>query len=124
MTYTITNRCIACVSVSQPNESRCQSVCPTEAVHREGSYVWIDSSLCNNCFDAYGIPQCAAVCPTNGGCVPSSADYWESWFNTYNRLVARLQNTAQVEYWDQWFDAYSDQLSKLLHSRKLQLNTP
>jgi hypothetical protein len=80
----------------------------------------IDASRCNDCKDAYSVPQCWAVCPTNGGCVPlvtttlpaAAADYWDNWFVLYERLVERLKATQQPTYWQHWFEAYSSQLAK------------
>lgn len=121
MAYTITNNCISC--------NRCQSLCPTNAIRVEGERSWIDASLCNNCVGYYSVPQCAAGCPTNRGCVPNlssfsaptaSADYWESWFNLHNRLVARLKAAKHTRYWEQWFTAYSQKLSEHIQSNKFQ----
>ncbi|HEY9624433.1 MAG TPA: 4Fe-4S dicluster domain-containing protein [Crinalium sp.] len=128
MAYTITSQCIAC--------DRCRSVCPTNAVKRDGTSFWIDINLCNNCVNAYSVPQCWASCPTDTGCMsfmsgvtavasqkPSSqteqhsADYWESWFTTYDRMVSRLRTAKRSEYWQQWFDAYAKVLSKQLQTQ-------
>lgn len=121
MAYIITSQCISC--------NRCQSICPTNAIRVEGQHRWIDSTLCNNCIGYYGVPQCAAACPTNRGCVPSlgntgvsttNGDYWEAWFNLHDRLVARLIRSKQTRYWEQWFNTYSQKLSKQIQSHKLQ----
>jgi Pyruvate/2-oxoacid:ferredoxin oxidoreductase delta subunit len=122
MTYTITSQCISC--------DRCLSSCPTNAIQHDGNTHWIDSARCNHCEGLYSVPQCWAVCPTNEGCIPfalgvsavalsssseSSPDYWESWFATYNRLIARLNNTKQQQsgYWQNWFDTYAKAVSHL-----------
>lgn len=121
MSYTITNQCIAC--------DRCLSSCPTSAITREGTHYSIASDLCNNCTGYYSVAQCAAVCPTNQGCIPgativfnqpvliSSGDYWERWFDTYNRMVERLRKAKQTAYWEQWFDVYSQRVSTLIQAR-------
>lgn len=122
MTYTITSQCIGC--------DRCLSICPTDAIqHYQGQY-WIDPTACNNCAGFYSVAQCAAVCPTNQGCIPGSSaifkkpellhsgDYWERWFTTYNRMVARLHATKHAQYWEDWFDRYSQLVSRLIQDRK------
>jgi Fe-S-cluster-containing dehydrogenase component len=125
MPYVITSKCIEC--------SRCQSICPTGAITHNGQHYQIDSERCNDCVGHYSVPQCWAACPTYDGCVstrpiapqfdvvapPRSGDYWDRWFETYNRLVSRLNATQQANYWQQWFDRYSQELSKQLHSHKL-----
>lgn len=118
MPYTITDNCISC--------QRCLSDCPTNAIQTDGSSVWIDVSLCNQCQGSHGVAQCWAVCPTNEGCVPlstgttavplnaeTSTEYWNYWFARYSRMVARLKGTEQSSYWRQWFDAYSQTLQNL-----------
>ncbi|MBE7382428.1 MAG: 4Fe-4S binding protein [Leptolyngbya sp. SIO1E4] len=120
MTYTITTNCIGC--------QRCLSACPTEAIQTDGSAFWIDVNRCTQCQGSYGVPQCWSVCPTNEGCVSlttgtvmvpltsgseASADYWESWFARYTRLVARLNTSKQSGYWRRWFDNYSQVLGNL-----------
>lgn len=123
MTYTITSQCISC--------DRCVSICPTNAIQSNGQTYWIDPNRCNRCVGHYSVPQCWSSCPTNGGCVPftagvtavestaaseHSSDYWESWFATYNRMVARLKANKQSDYWRNWFDSYASALSKQLQS--------
>lgn len=120
MTYTITSTCISC--------DRCLSACPTNAIDTDGTTFWIDVQQCTQCQGAYSVPQCWAVCPTNDGCVPLTAgigavaltsaseaavDYWESWFATYTRTVARLKNAKQSGYWQRWFDTYAQALQRL-----------
>ncbi|MGJ3252409.1 MAG: 4Fe-4S binding protein [Elainellaceae cyanobacterium] len=117
MPYTITNQCIQC--------DRCLSSCPTQAIQDDGQQYWIDASQCTNCEGTYSVPQCWAVCPTNGGCVFStseiaapSGDYWDSWFNIYDRLIAQLKSShstlsQQPNYWQSWFDSYAATLSRL-----------
>lgn len=118
MTYIITSQCIEC--------HRCESICPTGAITRNEQQYQINSERCNDCVGHYSIPQCWAICPTNGGCVPQLAalsrplaaqpagDYWGNWFHTYNRLVSRLKTSQPSDYWQYWFDTYSQALSKQL----------
>lgn len=117
MTYIITDHCIGC--------SRCLSVCPTQAIDASGDRYQIDAQRCNGCQNAFRVPQCWAVCPTNEGCVSltesiaaaltrPAADYWDSWFDTYTRMVNRLQTTRQTPYWHDWFDSYSHALTRLM----------
>ena len=90
MTYKITSECISC--------NLCQSVCPNGAIKTVNGNLWIDSDLCTNCVGSiYTVPQCKAVCPTANGCRKQPADYWENWFQTYNRMVAKL--TKKQDYW-------------------------
>lgn len=118
MPYTITDNCISC--------QRCLSGCPTNAIQTDGSSFWINVNLCNQCQGSHGVAQCWAVCPTNEGCVPlstgttavdlsneTSADYWNHWFASYSRMVARLKGTERSSYWRQWFDTYSQTLQNL-----------
>ena len=116
MTYTITSDCISC--------QRCQTACPTGAIQTNGTAFWIDVNSCNQCEGSHGVPQCWAVCPTNEGCVPltsgalttsaeAPADYWDSWFATYTRMVNRLKASPQSKYWRQWFDSYSQSIRQL-----------
>ncbi len=131
MTYTITANCISC--------QRCLSACPTKAIQTDGSAFWIDVNRCNQCQGSFGVPQCWAVCPTNEGCIPlttgtvtvpltseseTSGDYWESWFATYTRLVARLRDSQKSGYWRQWFDSYSQVLKNLPTNRDNETNVP
>lgn len=117
MPYTITEQCIEC--------GRCLSSCPTQAIHKDQLNYWIDGDRCNNCEGAYSVPQCWAVCPTNEGCIPvksdlirmdtkpSTADYWDRWFKTYDRLVLRLKDSQSPDYWKTWFYSYSSIVSQL-----------
>ncbi|NJR62492.1 MAG: 4Fe-4S binding protein [Cyanobacteria bacterium CRU_2_1] len=120
MTCIITSQCIEC--------RRCESICPTGAITQNGQQYQINSERCNDCVGHYAVPQCWAACPTNGGCVPNlailprslsakpSGDYWDDWFNTYNRLVSRLKTNQPSDYWQRWFDTYSQALSKQLQT--------
>ncbi|MEM7769672.1 MAG: 4Fe-4S binding protein [Cyanobacteria bacterium P01_E01_bin.6] len=119
MPYVITNQCIGC--------DRCLSVCPTQAVQRDEHHYWIDASQCNACEGVYRVAQCWAGCPTNNACISftdsvesvdshalsRTFDYWDSWFDTYNRLVVRLKTTQSSAYWRHWFEQYSTFLSRL-----------
>lgn len=120
MSYSITQSCIGC--------QRCLSACPTQAIQTNGVAFWIEMDRCNQCNGSYGVPQCWAICPTNTGCIPvasgatavllssiseASGDYWEAWFATYTRLVARLQQVDGSGYWQTWFDGYSRALKRL-----------
>ncbi|MEB3336964.1 MAG: 4Fe-4S binding protein [Leptolyngbyaceae bacterium] len=125
MTYTITSQCIEC--------HRCESFCPTGAITQNEHQYQIDSERCNDCVGHYAVPQCWAVCPTNGGCIPVPAtllqsratqlanDYWDGWFDTYNRLTSHLKvNSLKAnqpsDYWQRWFDTYSQALAKQLQT--------
>jgi 4Fe-4S binding domain len=118
MTYRITSQCIEC--------HRCESTCPTGAITQNEQQYQINSERCNDCVGHYSVPQCWAVCPTNGGCVPNLAvsplfvepsdDYWGTWFNTYNHLVSGLKVNQPSDYWQRWFDTYSQALSRQLHT--------
>jgi hypothetical protein len=68
-----------------------------------------------------------SICPTNSGCTPllssviqsaqaATANYWEQWFTTYQRLTSRLQAKRETQYWHSWFDAYSQKLQRLMTS--------
>ncbi len=106
MPYKITSDCISC--------NLCQSVCPNGAIKTVNGNLWIDSELCTNCANTiYTVPQCKAVCPTSNGCHKQPTDYWESWFQTYNRVRAKL--TKKQDYWENWFNLYSQKFSERLH---------
>jgi Fe-S-cluster-containing dehydrogenase component len=117
MTCIITSQCIGC--------HRCESVCPTGAISQNEQQYQINSERCNDCVGHYAVPQCWAACPTNGGCVAVAtaprtfatkltSDYWDNWFDTYNRLVSRLNGQQQSAYWQRWFNTYAQALSKQL----------
>lgn len=109
MAYTITQSCISC--------DRCRPHCPTGAIKNIDGVYFINPRLCNDCVGYYGTPQCASFCPTTSACQPSSPasdDYWESWFNHYDRLVKKLKTRQQPRYWDTWFDTYSRKLQSLI----------
>jgi NAD-dependent dihydropyrimidine dehydrogenase PreA subunit len=118
MTYAITSQCIAC--------SRCELICPTQAITQSEQQYQINPERCNDCVGHYAVPQCWAVCPTNGGCVTAmlsqllvakpAHDYWDVWFNLYNNLIAQLKADHQSDYWQYWFDTYSRLLSQQLHT--------
>lgn len=114
MAYSITSDCIHC--------QRCLTVCPTGAVHLLGAELWIDPNQCTDCAGAYSSALCAAVCPTNGGCIPAIKDYWEGWFRRYQQQVAQLQPVGSAPYWERWFDRYSQTLRQLFQSRQASLS--
>ena len=120
MTYAITDQCISC--------QRCLPNCPTNAIERNGSTFQINADKCNNCKGFHSVPQCWAVCPTDGGCVSvpigtsaftlgnaleKTTDYWQAWQAAYSQSVSRVKNSPQADYWHGWFDAYSKALQKL-----------
>jgi len=118
MTHIITSQCINC--------HRCDSICPTGAITQNDSQHQINPERCNDCVGYYAVPQCWAACPTNAGCIAnlaslrspaaqSTSPYWDTWFETYDRLVARLTTTAQPDYWHRWFDRYTQALTQQLH---------
>ncbi|MBD2777800.1 4Fe-4S binding protein [Iningainema tapete] len=114
MAYKITSECISC--------NVCLSACPTGAVKVVEDRVWIDPNLCTNCVGSvYTVAQCKAVCPTSNGCVKQPADYWEGWFTTYNRLIAKL--TKKQNYWDKWYESYSQKFSEQLSRRQGAVHT-
>lgn len=105
MTYKITSQCISC--------NICLSACPVGAVKMIDGRPWIDPNLCSNCIDTvYSVAQCKAGCPTCNGCIKQPNDYWEGWFATYDKLIAKLTN--QQDYWERWFDCYSQKFSEQL----------
>ncbi|MDM9379691.1 4Fe-4S binding protein [Chlorogloeopsis sp. ULAP01] len=112
MVYQITSECISC--------KLCQSVCPTGAIKMVENRLWIDPNLCTNCVDSiYTVPQCKASCPTGNGCMKVTTDYWENWFNTYNRLIAKL--TKKPDYWENWYKLYSQKFSEQLQKHQQQV---
>lgn len=109
MSYTITSKCISC--------HRCVSQCPTGAISWNGARYEINPNVCNDCAGYYGVPQCAAVCPTNDACQAiAPADYWDSWFVTYGKLVSQMSEAQQGNYWLKWFELYSERLSQQLQA--------
>jgi ferredoxin len=130
MTYAITEKCISC--------QRCVPNCPTNAIERDGTAFRINADLCNNCKGFHSVPQCWAVCPTDGGCVSLSgnssftlgtalettADYWKAWQAAYSQRVSRLKQSPQTDYWHDWFNAYSQTLQKLQAQAETGENVP
>ena len=119
MTYTITDKCIAC--------ENCLPHCPTGAIAKNDNGKFsINPKLCNDCVGSYGVPQCVAGCPTYDGCTPTLAsliksaqtetNYWDNWFATYERLTSRLKAKQENQSWQHWFDTYSQKLDLLLHT--------
>ena len=64
----------------------------------------------------FTLPQCKASCPTVDGCVKQPSDYWESWFATYNRVLAKLTN--KQDYWENWYKSYSQKFSEQLQKHQ------
>ncbi|WP_017314877.1 DUF362 domain-containing protein [Mastigocladopsis repens] len=111
MTYKITSKCISC--------KLCLSACPTGAIKIVDAHHWIDSNLCTNCNGtAYSVPQCVASCPTYDGCVKEGEDYWDSWFTTYDKVLAKL--TKKQDYWDNWYNFYSQKFSLAVQKNQHQ----
>ncbi|MBD2577783.1 4Fe-4S binding protein [Oscillatoria sp. FACHB-1406] len=113
MTYTITSDCTGC--------QRCLPVCPTGAITSTNGKMAIAPHLCNGCVGHYSVPQCAAVCPTNYGCieVSSSSLYWHAWFETYDRTISQLKGTprAHLGYWQSWYETHRRLRSQLEQSQ-------
>jgi ferredoxin len=110
MTYKITGKCISC--------DLCLPVCPRSAISIIDGQRTIDPNLCNGCVDTvYTVPQCVAGCPTCDGCVKQPANYWEGWFDTYKKSVAKLTN-KNSNYWEIWFASYSQKFSKQLEKQR------
>ena len=114
MSYKITSQCISC--------DLCLSVCPTNAIQIIDGHRWIDPNLCTDCVGSINkVSQCAAGCPTYKGCIKESTDYWQSWFDTYNRFVKKLRN--KQDYWEGWFDLYSQKYSEQIQKGRKQTPT-
>lgn len=48
----------------------CEAECPNEAIsERRGIFV-IDPAKCTECVGHFEMPQCAAICPVDGTCIP------------------------------------------------------
>ncbi|AWD21306.1 4Fe-4S binding protein [Fuscovulum blasticum] len=58
----IKSQCTAC--------GACEFECPNAAVKFKGESYIIDAALCTECAGHFPKPQCAAVCPVPGTCVP------------------------------------------------------
>ncbi|BAZ06531.1 4Fe-4S binding protein [Calothrix sp. NIES-3974] len=113
MAYKITNKCISC--------DLCLNVCPTNAIKVIDGKRWIDPNLCTNCVGSiYSVPQCTAGCPTCDGCVKEYTNYWDSWFDTYKKCVAKLTN-KEDNYWQKWFSCYSQKYAEQLAKRNPEL---
>ena len=111
MSYKITSQCISC--------DLCLSVCPTNAIKIIDGHRWIDPNLCTDCVGSiHKVPQCSAGCPTYKGCIKETTDYWQSWFDTYNRFVKKLRN--KQDYWEGWFDLYSQKYSEQIQKSRKQ----
>jgi ferredoxin len=114
MAYKITTECISC--------KLCLSVCPTGAIKIIDGQHWIDPELCTNCVGSfYTVAQCKAGCPTCNACVKEPADYWDSWFETYERMLIKLTNKSG--YWENWFNIYSQKFSEQLQENKQAIGT-
>ncbi|MDJ0725070.1 MAG: hypothetical protein QNJ38_08170 [Prochloraceae cyanobacterium] len=40
-------------------------------------------------------------------------EYWDTWFNTYNKFLGRMKTKKASDYWDRWFEVYSTKLNLL-----------
>ncbi|KAF0118835.1 MAG: 4Fe-4S ferredoxin iron-sulfur binding domain-containing protein [Rhodospirillaceae bacterium] len=45
--------------------------CPNKAIAMKGEIYIIKADKCTQCEGFFDIPQCAAVCPVDGTCVPA-----------------------------------------------------
>ncbi len=59
----ITSQCTVC--------GACEFECPTAAIKFKNDTYVIDPSVCTECADHTGTPQCAEVCPVPDTCVPA-----------------------------------------------------
>lgn len=130
MSYTITNNCISC--------NRCLNQCPTHAIYREGLHYWIERNRCNQCAEFYRVPQCAAVCPTNGGVVKVgsliSGLSDKVSVNPRQRLLPEpgmgkpagsdfsrtLTASLTGDYWDSWFHLYNRLVTQMNAAKNTQ----
>lgn len=87
MAYTITDQCITC--------NRCQPQSPTTAIANLNRTFSISPELLNPGSSDDNLPQC----PLIQGSIPHSANYWDSWFVTYNRIITRLNGERPNRYW-------------------------
>lgn len=112
MTDAITGHGIEC--------DRCCQACPTQDIRVHCGLVDINPNLCNDSVSEDKTLHYIAAYSTNKGCFPSlqpiatHTDYWESWFATYNVVVAQLRANTRPPYWEQWFTLYSQRLQSLL----------
>lgn len=64
MAYKIlTSQCSVC--------GACEFECPNGAIKMKGDTYIIDAAKCTECEGQADAPQCAAVCPVDGTCVPA-----------------------------------------------------
>ena len=49
----------------------CEFECPNKAISEKGGIFAINPSKCTQCEGFFDSPQCAAVCPVDGTCVPA-----------------------------------------------------
>ncbi|MDC7784402.1 4Fe-4S binding protein [Rhodoplanes sp. TEM] len=59
----IASQCTAC--------GACEFECPNSAISMKGDIYIIDAVKCTQCEGHFDEPQCAAVCPVEGTCVPA-----------------------------------------------------
>lgn len=59
----ITSQCSVC--------GACEFECPNGAIKMKGDTYIIDAAKCTECEGQADSPQCAAVCPVDGTCVPA-----------------------------------------------------
>ncbi|MDA8230295.1 MAG: 4Fe-4S binding protein [Magnetospirillum sp.] len=58
----VASTCTAC--------GACEFECPNGAIRMKGDIFIVDSGKCTECDGAHDSPQCAAVCPVDGTCIP------------------------------------------------------
>jgi ferredoxin len=51
--------------------SACEFECPNAAISLKGDIVVINPKKCTECEGHFDAPQCAAVCPVSGTCIPA-----------------------------------------------------
>lgn len=59
----IAENCTAC--------GACEFECPNKAIKEKDGIFAINADKCTECEGAFDTPQCAAVCPSDGTCVPA-----------------------------------------------------
>ncbi|MDK9720531.1 MAG: 4Fe-4S binding protein [Rhodospirillales bacterium] len=59
----VAENCTAC--------GACEFECPNKAIKEKDGIFVINADKCTECEGAFDTPQCAAVCPSDGTCVPA-----------------------------------------------------